>query len=422
VKIGVAILLLAVAVPAPESRYFRSMRPVDLQPGATGQACLVLDPGIFAHASRNLTDLRLYHGTIETPYVIRNAETQRQESRLIVPLNLGRRAGRTAFDAAMPEGVYGDLELSVTGHDFLATVTVSGAQTETGKPTRVGSYTIFDFSRERLGRSTVLHLPKSDFRFLHFEIAGPLAPESVGALRAEAEAPGEPRFAVVAQAASFVRKGPASTVELAVPARMPVDRIVFTPPTAPVNFSRDVDIEVRAEPQGAREAAGTAMLPIDASGSVLRIHRVQDGRHIDEERLAVDAPAEVFDTPSKWSISVQNGDDAPIGFPSVRLEMLERDLCFEAAAGAAYTLYYGDPTLAAPRYDYARWFAPQANVAIATLGAEQPNPVYKPRPDARPFTERHPALLWVTLLVVVVFLGAVALRSARRMERPAPMP
>ncbi|HUB28370.1 MAG TPA: DUF3999 family protein [Terracidiphilus sp.] len=421
-KIGVAIVLVAVAIPTPEIRYFASMRAVDLPAGAAGQACVALDREIFAGSARNLADVRLYRGTIETPYVIRNAETHRRPSQLIAALNPGRRAGRTVFDAAMPEGVYSDVELSVTGQDFLATVAVSGAQTETGKPTRIGSYTIFDFSRERLGRSTVLHLPRSDFRFLHFEIAGPVGPESVGGLRAEAEAPGEPKYVTVAQAGSLAQKGRGSTVEFTVPARTPVDRIVFTPPEAPVNFGRDVEIEVRSEPEGSGDAVRATLLSANASGNVLRIHRVQDGRHIDEERLAVDAPAEVFDAPSKWSITVENGDDAPVSFTGVRLEMLERDLCFEAAAGAAYTLYYGDEALSAPRYDYARWFAPQANAVVATLGAGRPNPAYDPRPDPRPFTERHPALLWVTLLVVVVFLGVVALRSARRMERPGPMP
>jgi hypothetical protein len=420
VRCAVALLLLAVSAPSPEIRYFRSLRPVELQPGATGQACVALDPEIFAHAAGNLADLRLYRGNVESPYVIRNAETQRRSPQVISTLNLGRKAGRTVFDATMPKSIYSDLELDVTGHDFLATVTVSGAQTETAKPTRIGSYTIFDFSRERLGRSTVLHLPRSDFRLLHFEIAGPLGPDNINGLRAEAEAPGEPKYVVIAEAASLAQKGRTSVAEFSVPAGVPVDRIAFLPSAAPVNFSRDVEMEIRAEPRSAQDA--TVIPPVNASGNLLRVHRVQDGLHIDEERLAVNAPMGVFDTPTRWTISVQNGDDAPIGFTRVRLEMLERDLCFEAAGSAAYTLYYEDKALLAPRYDYARWFAPQANAAVASLGAEQPNPAWHPRPDDRPFTERHPALLWGTLVAVVIFLGAVALRSARRMERPAPMP
>jgi hypothetical protein len=92
--------------------------------------------------------------------------------------------------------------------------------------------------------------------------------------------------------------------------------------------------------------------------------------------------------------------------------MIERDLCFEADGNGGYLLFYGDPALAAPRYDYARLFAPQVNASQVTAGPEQPNPAYQPRPDARPFTEKHPALLWMALVVVIALLGVVAVRSA----------
>jgi hypothetical protein len=55
-----------------------------------------------------------------------------------------------------------------------------------------------------------------------------------------------------------------------------------------------------------------------------------------------------------------------------------------------------------------------------TFGPEKENPQYKKRPDARPFTERHPALLWVTLIAVVLVLGAVALRTAKQSAPKAP--
>jgi hypothetical protein len=125
----------------------------------------------------------------------------------------------------------------------------------------------------------------------------------------------------------------------------------------------------------------------------------------------VNAPQVFFDGPAKWTVTIENHDDAPIEIASVRLEMLERRLCFDAAAGAAYTLYYGDSALAAPQYDYGRLFAAVHDPAMAALGAETANPAYQPRPDERPFTEKHPALLWAALIVVIALLGFVALRS-----------
>ena len=93
--------------------------------------------------------------------------------------------------------------------------------------------------------------------------------------------------------------------------------------------------------------------------------------------------------------------------------MLERNLCFDAESNGIYLLMYGDPALAAPRYDYAKLFTPQANASRIAAGPEQPNPAYQPRPDARPFTEKHPALLWIALAAVIALLGLIALRSAK---------
>jgi len=152
--------------------------------------------------------------------------------------------------------------------------------------------------------------------------------------------------------------------------------------------------------------------PVNSYGNILRVHSLQNGRQIDEERLAIDAPWVDFSTSTKWTIAIENGDDAPLSLQSVQLEMLQRTLCFDAESNANYLLAYGDPALSAPRCDYATLFAPQASAAQTAAGPEQLNPGYRPRPDDRPFTERHPTLLWVSLAAVI------ALRSAKPAAPP----
>jgi hypothetical protein len=153
---------------------------------------------------------------------------------------------------------------------------------------------------------------------------------------------------------------------------------------------------------------------VTSNGNLLRIHREQDGRRIDEERLTVAAPPVEFATGTKWTVTIDNGDDAPLAISSVRLEMLERRLCFEADAPAGYVLFYGDPALSSPHYDYAAFFTSKADAAAAAAGAEESSTAYQPRPDERPFTEKHPALLWVALIAVIALLGGIALGTAKR--------
>jgi hypothetical protein len=69
-------------------------------------------------------------------------------------------------------------------------------------------------------------------------------------------------------------------------------------------------------------------------------------------------------------------------------------------------------------YDYAKLFAVSDKAAEATLGPEVLNPVFHPPPEEqRPFTERHPEVLWIALIAVICVLGMVALRSARNVGR-----
>jgi Protein of unknown function (DUF3999) len=409
------LLLLAVVAASAEIRYFHYQRPVKNLPAQAGQACLVVDAGVFAHAASGLADLRLYRDGNETPFVIRMAAPAVAAQGFIEPLDKGVRGGRTVFDAEMPDGHYSDVQLAVTAHDFIATVEVSGGQAQSGgAETKLGSYTIFDLSKQRLGRSTVLHLPESDFRYLHFRIAGPLIPENVTGLSVVQLPASQPRYVTIAETAQVAQKGHNSVFTFTVPARVPVDRIVFMPGAQPALFSRDVSVKV--EPVESKQAAEEARYAQTAAGSgnLLRVHTIQNGHHIDEERLSVDAPRAEFETAAKWTITIDNGDDAPLKVESVRLQMLERDVCFENAGSGNYALYYGDEALSAPRYDYATLFAQQPDAAKAALGAELANAAFQPRPDQRAFTERHPALLWVALVLVILLLGAIALGSVKR--------
>ncbi|MFZ1013508.1 MAG: DUF3999 family protein [Terracidiphilus sp.] len=415
-----AFLLLAEAVALPDLRYFRSERPVQIPASSATHTCLVVDANLFAHAAPALADVRLYHDRTETPYLIQTSAPPAVREQTMAALNLGTRGGQTVFDAAMPATSYSDLRLNVTGKDFLATVTVSGSQQQSGPATRIGAFTIFDLSRQRLGRSTVLHLPTLDFRFLHFRIAGALHPEQIGGLAIEQRSTAKPIYLTVAKTMPAAIKGRSTLIEFTVPAQVPVERIEFVPARTPANFSRDVTVAVTATSPNEQSEAGVPPQTVTSYGNLLRVHTVQDGRAIDQEHLDFDGPQAIFDAPAKWTITIENGDDAPLVPSAVRLQMLERDLCFEANGANGYSLYYGDAALSPPRYDLGQLvhFRVQ-DAARAVAQAEQPNAEYQPRPDARPFTERHPVLLWIALALVVALLGILAFRTASTETHPA---
>ncbi|HET8636385.1 MAG TPA: DUF3999 family protein [Acidobacteriaceae bacterium] len=414
------VLLLLFAAATPNPHYFHFERPLVNTPAHPGQTCVLLDDAVFAHSGPNLASLRLYRGAVETPYAIDSARADAPPSQNIALMNKGSRGGATTFDAAMPEGPYQNLTLDMAAKDFIATVHVSGSQTQTSaRPTNLGSYTIFDFTRQKLGHSTVLHLPPSDFRYLHFRIEGPIRPDQVTGLSASQPHPSKPEYLTFAASGSVVQKDRDSVVTISVPPYVPIDRVRISPGAQPVNFSRNVTITVAPSGQPRSTAAEEPQSPLSFSGNILRIHTTRNGHKIDEEDLAIDAPSYASSLQSqrtKWTIAIHNQDDTPIQLDSVELQTIARRLCFNSEPGAAYTLYYGDKALSPPRYDYEKLFVLDKNAATAHLGTEQQNPHYEGRPDTRPFTEKHPTLLWIVLIAAIAVLAAVALRSGRQIK------
>jgi len=419
-KLRIAALLLFTAA-TPGLRYFHYDRAVFNTPAQPGQTCVTLDPEVFAQSGPRLASLRLYQGNALLPYAISTAATLQSSPQTITLLNLGLRNGSDVFDAAMPAGSYSDLDLSINAHDFIATVRVSGSQMPSGQATSLGSYTVFDFTRQKLGRSTILHLPPSDFRYLHFSVSGPLRPAQITALTAHRQFAGAPPYVTVAATPDVAQQGRDSVINFAIPPHVPIDRIRFSIGPRPINFSRQVSVVIRPSSPSAQNEQPAA--PIPSYGNLLRLHTTRDGHKIDEEHLAIPASwsASSFSSPTgtSWTITIHNQDDPPLDIRAVSLQMIARDLCFDAAPNAIYTLYYGDPALSPPRYDYATLFALNKNAARATLGPEQLNPLYTPRPDTRPFTEKHPALLWIALLAAILILTLIALRSAKRLKPSA---
>jgi hypothetical protein len=419
VKFLAAFVLFLTAAVSPDVRYFRYQRPLQGIPQQSTQACFVLDPGLFAHSAAGLADLRLYRNRNETLYLIQTSGPAPATAEgSIAPLNLGSRAGEIVFDAAMPSGTFNDLQLKVSAHDFIATVRVSGSQQQAGPVTKIGSYTIFDLTHQRLGRSTILHLPASDFRYLHFAVSGPLRSDDIDGLTIPQASTIHASYVAVAETSQATRKDRSTIIEFTIPAHIPVDRVTFKVPAQPANFSRDVTISAaEISPKPIDESAPPPQ-SFTSSGNLLRVHILEENRRIDQESLEVDTLHAAFNEPSRWTISIDNGDNAPLMPSSVRLEMFERDLCFQSSPDD-YTLYYGDPALNAPRYDIGQFLViSSSSAARVTTAPEQRNPEYQPRPDQRPFTERHPALLWTALAIVIALLGLIALRSARAQPLP----
>ena len=385
----------------PSLSYFTNRRTVT--PGAAGrQNYIVIDEDIWNHARRDLADIRLYDlRGMQVPYsLIEQRGGIFSEEQPAKVLNLGAIKGHTEFDVAAGEiAEYDHSRLQLNAKDFVTTASVEGTNAAgQGRGTKLGSFTLYDFSRENLGSNSVLKLPPSSFPYLHVRLSSGIRPEQVKGATIYNVQEKQSAWTDVGLCHPGEQKEHSTILICDIPSRVPLERILFRVAPRQTNFRRNVSVT--------DEHGGQV-----ASGGITRIRMNRGGTMVTSEELAVKAiPGQDSD---RLTVTVDNGDDPALTFDSVQPQSIERRLYFEPQSETALNLYYGDQKLAAPVYDYAKFFKADPAAVKARLGTGTHNAAYHGRPDDRPWSERHRSLLWTAMLLAVAVLAGLAIRGLK---------
>lgn len=406
----VLVLLAAdAAQPGPAIPYFSNARDVHVtQPDR--QNFFVVDEELWSQARPDLGDLRLYAGDSPVQYALSEqragASSEETEAKI---LNLGSVGAHTEFDldaAGITE--YDRVRLRLDTHDFVATASVFGGNVPgKGATVELPPSTLYDFSKEQLGSNSVVKLPASSFRYLHVRLSAGIRPQQVK---------GAAIFNLREQQASWTKAGSCgepqqklrtTVIACALPAKVPLDRVLLHVAAADVNFRRAVSVE----------AANGAQI---AGGEISRVRVNRGGTLVINEELAVSVTDRNSNIEEKnadgyrhVTLVIDNGENPPLAISNAEMLSIERRIYFDSQGKTSLRLYYGDDKLAAPVYDYARFFHAEASPSQAALGAGEHNAQYTGRPDDRPWSERHTAVLWGTMLLATGVLAILALRGLR---------
>jgi len=395
----VVLALASLADPEPSISYFTNLRDVSIV-AADRQNYIVVDEDIWNHARTDLGDLRLYDNGTQLPYMlIEQRGGTSSEQRQAKILNLGAVKGHTEFDLEMGEiPEYDRIRLQLDAKDFVVTASTEGRSTlGQGPGTLLGPSMLYDFSRENLGSNSVLKLPSSSFRYLHVRLSPGVRPQQVKGATIHNLQESKAAWTQVGTCHLSSEKQHNTIFACDLPAKVPIDRILFQVAAGQVNFRRSASV---ADAQS-RQVAG---------GEISRIRVNRGGTTVISENLTVSAP----DVHSELvTVMVDNGDDPPLRFDAVQPQSLERRLYFEPQGKTSLKLYYGDEKLSAPVYDYAKFFKTDPTAVQARLAPGSHNPAYTGRPDDRPWSERHQVILWMAMLLVVAVLALLAIRSLK---------
>jgi Protein of unknown function (DUF3999) len=113
-----------------------------------------------------------------------------------------------------------------------------------------------------------------------------------------------------------------------------------------------------------------------------------------------------------WRVDVLNENDQPLTNVHLELHGVERQIYFRAEPPRSYRILYGNDKAPSPAYDFGKIFD-QTDPKILPQAQIGPEDVTNNYYDPRPFTERHPNVLWVALGAGVILLGYTALRTLR---------
>jgi hypothetical protein len=392
-------VVAALLAASPAISYFKFDRQIGTT-AVSGQHYAAVEENIWQHALPNLDDLRIYAAGKEIPYVVRtmrgNKETEQKTIRILQPATLG---SKTQFLLDMSEASeYDRITLTLKTKNYVAHARVEGQDDSHARQwANLATTTLFDLSDEKLGHNGTLQIPVSTYKYLRVTIDGLIKPGDVQSATAGIERAQEAVWRELSSEPNMTQEGKDTVLTFMVPENVPVDRLILTIDPAQGNFQREIEL--------LNEKGMTT-----GTGEIARIHLQRNGGKIDLEHLWLPV-----NTTSQGQLRavIHNRDDAPLRVASARLQQYERRVYFDCDAGISPALYYGDDKLNAPMYDYVRLFQSDARAEHLLFGAEAANAIYTGRPDDRPWSERHPAVLWTAILAAVAVLGGIAVRSIK---------
>lgn len=392
VKLAVLSILATASIP-----YFKYSREIHGS-GSGHQSYFVVDETLWQHARPDLSDLRLY-AEAEIPYAFTveqgGSETERKQIRVLQPSAV---AGKTQFlldMSGVPE--YDRIELGLAARNFVAHARTEGQDDAHGAQwALLGVTTLYDLSDEKLGHNSTLQVPLATYKYLRVNLDGPVKPSDIQSATAGITRAQKAVWRDVSSSSKRGEQGKDTVWTFSFPGNVSLERLVFEIDPSQQNFRRDLEIQ-----DGNGQWLG--------SGEISRIHMERNGKKIDVEQTSLNIRGTSLGT---LRAIIHNGDDLPLKLGGAHLQQYERRIYFESALQLLH-VYYGDEKLAAPIYDFAKLFQKDPNAIAVKLDPEVANRDFVGRPDERPWSERHPAVLWAAILVAVLILGTIALRSMR---------
>jgi hypothetical protein len=395
--------LAAFAADLPAKwRAWRFSRPVVAPAAEVGPVQLTLPWEIYPHCAAGCMDVRLLDGRGEEyPYVpleqFPGTRSESREARIVENSFVRDRYTQIVGDLGEGFAAYDRVIVDTDRGDFLAWAEVALA--DDAKTWRVVEprAPIARFRARSIEGTQSIPFSALGSRYIRVRIHEPSARFPVSGLRVLRDETKQGRKSEVP--AEFSAHTPADSGESSWTARLPtanqpVGELLVTSDSP--EFYRAVRIESSTDGRN---------WTYRGSGTVYRYTLKGKTR----ESLGIVVPE--YSGDQYLLVDIVNGDDQPLRNVGLALFATPRSLLFRPKPGESYTLVYGNERASSPEYDLRHTLVPSGSeYPRANLGPEEINGNYR---DPRPFTERHPEVLWTALGVALLLIGLTAIKTLR---------
>ena len=404
-RLLISLLLLAIPSMADfDARHWRFQRTVTVETAGQVHA-VILDRAVYEGARTDLGDLRLAVNGHEAPYVLaaaRGVITAKEIppaifNRVVVP----GRGLQLTFDAGSGQA-HNQLRIATGLQNFRIPVKVETSDDGHAWDVARPDGSIFDFSQgDRHVDVLTVDYPLSTRRYVRATFIGWMRPNAVSLAwltqHGQSETVWQP-LATVAPAR--VEDGEVTNLvfDLGAP-HLPYARIRLDSDTP--QFYRGCDVQSSAD--------GRAWTYVTTQ----TLYRLKG-----DESLTLNFPG----SPQRYvRVRVRNGQDRPIAIRQATFETVQQRLKFLPQVPGQYTLYYGNPKALAPVYDLGMILTKRApeQELVSAAGPQRLTTGYRPDEPVKPWSERHPAMLYVTLGLALAGMGWYCVRFLREVKKTA---
>jgi Protein of unknown function (DUF3999) len=397
------IAALAADLPG-KWRAWRYSRPVETPAPQEGPVELTLPWAIYPHCATGCVDARLLNERgEESPYAaleqLPGTRSESRAARVVENSFVADRYTQVVGDLGEGFAAYDRVIVDTDRGDFLAWAEV--ALSDDAKTWRVVEprAPIARFRARSIEGTQSISFSALGSRYLRVRIQEPSARFPVSGLRVLREETKPGRKSGVP--AAFSVHAPADPAESSWTARLespnqPVGELLVSSDSP--EFYRAVRIRGSVDGRNWTYRGSGTVYRYSLKGKTRESLRITLPEYAGDRYLLVD---------------IVNGDDQPLRNVALALFATPRSLLFKPKPGERYALIYGNERASAPEYDLRHTLLPRpagSEYPQANLGPEELNGSYR---DPRPFTERHPEVLWTALGVAILLIGLTAIKTLR---------